>query len=99
MTLITCPECSNKVSSQAETCPQCGYRLTSQQVHTQSVEHTTASGAKFGLGCVLAILASIILLIGGWFLVYSPGGTRLGYVSERLLGLRPSTARAINRPD
>jgi hypothetical protein len=27
MALITCPECSRKVSSQATTCPQCGFPL------------------------------------------------------------------------
>jgi hypothetical protein len=31
MALITCPECSRKVSSQATTCPQCGFPLAQAQ--------------------------------------------------------------------
>jgi hypothetical protein len=31
MALITCPECTRKVSSQATTCPQCGFPLAQSQ--------------------------------------------------------------------
>jgi len=31
MALITCPECSSKVSSQASSCPQCGFPLAQAQ--------------------------------------------------------------------
>jgi len=31
MALITCPECSNKVSSRATSCPQCGFPLAQAQ--------------------------------------------------------------------
>jgi hypothetical protein len=31
MSLITCPECSHQVSSQATTCPQCGFPLAQAQ--------------------------------------------------------------------
>ncbi len=35
MALITCPECSKRISETAERCPNCGFALTPQIVPAQ----------------------------------------------------------------
>ena len=61
MSLISCPECKNEVSSQAESCPKCGYVVKKSQKETKS-------GSGCGIGCLAIIAIIVILGIIGSFL-------------------------------
>jgi type II secretory pathway pseudopilin PulG len=52
MSLTTCPECNQPVSSKAYNCPGCGYPLNKQK----------KTGLWWGLGCLLAIPALFVVI-------------------------------------
>ena len=52
MALVTCPECSQKVSDTADSCPQCGYDFKGEKK-----KKDTASGC----GCLIVIVAVLTL--------------------------------------
>jgi RNA polymerase subunit RPABC4/transcription elongation factor Spt4 len=52
MSLTTCPECNQPVSSKAYNCPGCGYPLNKQK----------KTGLWWGLGCLLAIPALLVVI-------------------------------------
>ena len=35
MSLINCPECNHKISSNAKSCPKCGYTLKKKDIEQQ----------------------------------------------------------------
>ncbi|MBJ8417841.1 zinc ribbon domain-containing protein [Acinetobacter calcoaceticus] len=55
MALISCPECSSQVSTQANSCPHCGYPLQTQR-------HTPESGALQSPH----VLSRAIMALGAW---------------------------------
>jgi len=55
MALISCPECKNEISSEAEACPKCGY---SQKKHAD-----TKQNVGCGTGCLVVVILSVIVLI------------------------------------
>lgn len=83
MSLITCPECSQKVSEQAQHCPHCGFPIqqyladrqrAANQPHTpadpqpDSAAHTPAPGKL--KETILSILGAIFILgVAGYFIV------------------------------
>lgn len=69
MALVTCPECKQEISSQANSCPHCGYVLNSGGNEKQTRNRETKLGAiekSTGTG-VFMILVGIIGIIGGIF--------------------------------
>ncbi|HUU20481.1 MAG TPA: zinc ribbon domain-containing protein [Sedimentisphaerales bacterium] len=59
MTLISCPECKNEISSQAEACPKCGYSLKKRS------EKKSSSGCA--VSCLVMLILFIILIAFGSF--------------------------------
>lgn len=58
MPLITCPACGKSVSSEAPACPGCGHPI----LRPPPVPRKTGSGLGWGLGCLLAIPALMIVV-------------------------------------
>ncbi len=93
MSLIDCPACGNKTSSQAFTCPQCGHPIaanapqvppampTAPAAYVQS--QSPASGWR-SVGCVLVILA-VSVTIGGCLLLQTEVGKDVFTTSRKLL--------------
>jgi RNA polymerase subunit RPABC4/transcription elongation factor Spt4 len=52
MTMTTCPECKQPISSQAYNCPGCGYPLNKQK----------RTGLGWGLGCLLTVVALFLVI-------------------------------------
>ena len=63
MALISCPECSKQVSTQAQSCPNCGYplRRTEERYHTVTHFGSVSSSGQDELDSLLA---------SGWEIVY-----------------------------
>lgn len=59
MALITCPECSTEISSEATSCPHCGY--VNQKAVLKKKSNNIAIGCLF-----ISILFVIIVIIGGF---------------------------------
>ena len=55
-----CSECGESVSSRAKTCPHCGIRKPHQSKVQRGLND--AGNAAMGLGCLLTLLAFIVLL-------------------------------------
>ncbi len=59
--MITCSECGNNVSDQADACPHCGIRMQQQAVMIMNPYH---GKKKMLLGKVLAALGPFLMMIG-----------------------------------
>ncbi len=46
MSLLICPECGHKVSSEAEKCPECGYPIHQQRVGASSPSETASTSSS-----------------------------------------------------
>jgi len=57
VTLISCPECKNEISSEANSCPRCGYSLAKGKDKKSSSSCSTS--------CLGIVLISVILVIIG----------------------------------
>ena len=57
MTLISCPDCKNEISSEANSCPRCGYSLA------KGKDKKSSSGCS--TGCLGIVLISVIIVIIG----------------------------------
>lgn len=75
MTLISCPECKNEISSEANSCPSCGYSLA------KGKDKKSSSGCL--TGC-LGIL--LILFILGILCDFGADSPRSSYSSSRRSG-------------
>lgn len=65
MALISCPECSASVSSQASSCPQCGHPMTAGRKHAQDAVDGMGSAIStvkliFSLIFVFIVLSAVI---------------------------------------
>ena len=62
MALISCPECSKKISDQSNSCPHCGYPMKPQRSDPQSTpefygkQKTEKESKQYGCGTFLLIL-------------------------------------------
>ncbi len=72
MALIKCSESGKEISSEAKVCPHCGKPLV--------VEQSTAQGNNSSCSKVAIIAIGAILMIIGFFLLYSTGYS-IGYGS------------------
>ena len=72
MSLITCPECSVKISDQAGTCPHCGYPVTAGSVAAahaddaamvRTIEKTGKKYKAVTAFSVMAILVGLLLCV------------------------------------
>ena len=83
MALIECPECKQKVSSEAKSCPHCGYPLkqivVDEKPKTEEIRESFTVGYRSGPGgivgaVVVVLLFGLLAIIGGIFaLIYSLG--------------------------
>ncbi|WEI17564.1 zinc ribbon domain-containing protein [Acinetobacter proteolyticus] len=64
MALISCPECSRQVSTQANSCPHCGYPLQTQHNAPEPEELQSSH-----------VLSRAIMALGAWLV--TPWITRL----------------------
>lgn len=64
MALLSCPECGNEVSSNADFCPQCGYSFKTQS--QRKVMYNVLPFVFFGIGalCVLLLPETIGMILG-----------------------------------
>ena len=67
MTLISCPECKNEISSQAEACPKCGYSLQKKS------EKKSSMGC--GTGCLIVIILFVIYIVFAKIVYFSDSGS------------------------
>ena len=67
MALITCPECSKSISSQADACPQCGYPMRpSASPRTRNVQQSDS-----GSGFLKVIFALAVVYFFGGFILHA----------------------------
>ena len=65
MALIKCPECSNKISNQADVCPKCGYELKKK---TKISNFNNNNKISWNSNYILIIL---VILVGGYFIFFN----------------------------
>ncbi len=64
MTLVSCPNCKNEVSSYAITCPTCGYQLqTPKPIHWYEQSYLQRGPVAPRKVAVYALLLSIIVFV------------------------------------
>lgn len=56
MALISCPECTKKISETVDVCPNCGFKFTPEKK-----EQAKKSQNKIQIGCAVAIAIAFIL--------------------------------------
>jgi len=64
MTLISCPECSNKVSDKAEICPKCGYAIFANILKIKEKQKKDSKDALSG--CLILIITLIAVVYWFW---------------------------------
>lgn len=74
MSLITCPECGNKISSQASACPKCG-SPTPADVQKTKIKLRNKKGNMQGAGIIMMIIGAGLAAGSGGM-----DGTLLGLV-------------------
>jgi predicted amidophosphoribosyltransferase len=60
MSIINCPECSTRISDQADKCPQCAYPLKSKVNNNEGCFLQTLN---FGCMFIVVTLGAIILFV------------------------------------
>ncbi len=61
MALMTCPECSHRVSDKARACPSCGYPIAGDSAPRNGVAH--AVGRVAGTWLSVSALENIVIAI------------------------------------
>ncbi len=62
MALITCPECKNNISDQAEKCPKCGYELKSGEPQKEEKKKKGQRDYKY-------IILGLLIIVVGFFII------------------------------
>ncbi len=78
MTLISCPECKNEISSKANSCPRCGYSLAKGK--------DKKSNSSCSTGCLGIVLILVIFAIIGPICYFGSDSPRSSYSSRRRSG-------------
>ena len=78
MSLLTCPECTKLVSSEAVACPACGHPIPLRPAPAKK------TGLWWGLGCLLAIPALLIVvaIVGMLVAIAIPSFMRAREISQ-----------------
>ena len=77
MSLITCPECKQRISDTAVACPKCGYALTPEEIaRLRKTERQVQTGSA--IGCFVFVIIILFLFYVGSL---SSGGETSGYAT------------------
>lgn len=89
MTLISCPECKNEISSKANSCHRCGYSLA------KGKDKKSSSGCS--TGCLGIVLISFILVIIGPLCYLGSDSPRSSFSSSRRSGTSSKSSASTGR--